>query len=128
MSLLLHRVLSQLFTMFIFITIDNFMLCLAKSPGRKCPSFMFPLRPSMWRSCSLTLTTDSRYLTTEGEETTQPGSDNILLCCICCLFVHFNNSYKIKKKKLKSLISCLLLSIIYTCFKSFCHSYTYTDV
>lgn len=106
MSLLLHRVLSQLFTVFIFIIIVNFMLCLAKPPGRKCPSFVFPLRPSVWRSCSLTLTTDSRYLTTEGEETTQPGSDNILLCCICCLFVHFNNSYKIKKK-VKELLSVI---------------------
>lgn len=40
------------------------------------------------------------YLTTEGDETTQPGSDNILFCCICCLFVHFNNSYKIKKSEM----------------------------
>lgn len=28
-----------------------------------------------------------------------PISDNILRCCICCLFVHFNNSYKIKNVK-----------------------------
>lgn len=99
MSFPLHQVLSQLLTVLIFNV--NILFCLAKPPPpiENVPPLCVPLRPSAWRSCSLTLTTDSLYLTTEGKETTQPGSDNILFCRICCLFVHFNNSYKIKKVK-----------------------------
>lgn len=97
MSFPLHQVLSQLLTVFIFNV--NILFCLAKpSPDRKCPSFVCPLTALSVEKLLSHFATDSLYLTTEGEETTQPGSDNILFCRICCLFVHFNNSYKIKKK------------------------------
>lgn len=57
-----HRVI------FLFLLLLLICVLFGKAPGRKCLSLVFPVRPAARRSCSLTLTTDSLYLTTRGEK------------------------------------------------------------
>lgn len=74
----LHHILSQLFLLFILLLFSSYIsgepFRAPFLPIRKHPSSVRPYG----KSCSLTLNTDSLHPNTEGERTTQPGSDNIL--------------------------------------------------
>lgn len=73
------------------------MFCLAKPPVENVSPSCFLYGPRRGEA-ALSLWPLTLFTWPHGEKkNTQPISDNILFCCICCLFVHFNNSYKIKK-------------------------------